>query len=183
MHDLARMRYVERLGHLADHSHHTGGCEVSFPTQGVLQLFAVEQLHDERSFLSAEVDEVENTHDAVVHEHSAQGCFALEALDLDWVGRDGLVQDLHGDATALDQIERLVDAPHAAIGNDPPHLVARCEGLADSGVRLGPNGNLAGTDEACPVDRTEGGIRGIKPSTAGAGVHDSPLHCSQGNAA
>ena len=59
---------------------------------------------------------------------------ALEALERDLVLRDVLVEHLHRDARVGLLVDALVDAAHAAVGDDAADLVAPAEARADARV-------------------------------------------------
>ncbi|MCZ7678355.1 MAG: hypothetical protein M5U28_06110 [Sandaracinaceae bacterium] len=87
--------------------------------QELRERLALEQLHHQEGRLAGRAAEVGHLHDVRVAEPADRARLALEALDVDGLGRELRHHHLEGDAPAEILLQRLVDAPH------PPRPIAR----------------------------------------------------------
>src|SRR5262249_15458207 len=70
--------------------------------------------------------------------------------------------------------ERLVHAPHAAIGDHASHLVAATQQLADTAVLVvGEHRNLCGAGQLRAVDRAKARVVGVQAPTQRTRLHAS----------
>ena len=121
------VRGVEPDGDLTQHAHDAFGRKAFFALDERAKLFALEILHDERVALVVRLLEVPHVDDVLVRQELGDFVLALEPFDGDRVARHVGVEHLDGDPRLVLHVERLVDAPHAAVGHDAPNLVAHAK--------------------------------------------------------
>ena len=103
--------------HLAEHPHGAPGRDRLLAFERGAQLFAVEKLHGQRERAVVGRLEVEHLHDVIVGQQLADLELALETLHRDLIVGYVGVQHLERDVAPLLHVERLVHAPHAAVGD------------------------------------------------------------------
>jgi hypothetical protein len=85
---------------------------------------------------------VEHLDDVIVRKQRRDFELALETLDRNLITRDVGVQQLERNTTPLLHIERFVHAPHPAVRNDAPDLVAHRHHRPDARIVARLNRNL-----------------------------------------
>src|SRR5690606_23643882 len=139
------------------------------------QLFAIQELHDERVAAVRGGLEIEHLDDVSVRQLLTDLKLALEALHRHVVGGDVGVQHLDGEGAPLMHVERFVNAPHTAVRHDAPNLVTLTQKLSDAWVlAVTEHGHLGGARQLLPIRWAEPRAFGVQPSAYGARFHGGP---------
>ena len=173
VHELAAVRLVEADGGLREHAHEARGLHRLLALQDEAELLAVEELHHEQPDARRLVAlEVHDLHDVVVRQLTRDLVLALEALERDLVLRYLVVEDLHGDARLRLLVDALVDASHAAVGDDAAELVAVAQARAEARILFGVrDGHHAGVLQRASVRRAEARVVRKRAHALGTALH------------
>ncbi len=169
------MRRVQSDRNLTQQAHEPPRLQDAQPFDGRPELLAVEKLHCERERAVTGGLEIHDLHDVTVRELLGDLELTLEAFDGNVVPRDLGVKNLDRDVALPGEIERLVHAPHSAVGNDASYLITLAKQRADPRILIiRSNGHLRGAVELLPLDRAEAGVVRIKPSANATRFHGLP---------
>ena len=139
-----RMRRIETDSQLAQHSHESGWRKHRLALKGGTKLLTIQELHDQDVAAVARWPKVKDLDDVLVRKLCADGKLATESLHTDRIRCHVRVQDLQRNIPAPKRVERLVDTPHAPIGNHPSDLVALANEAPETRILMIPGGGSQG---------------------------------------